>query len=861
MKHKLIQQVLEKAEKAKEDSDFSYFFSLLNAGEALIKTITFGMLAAVMDDKDRNRYRLEYSIVRHNSPGDCSKALDDILTGPASQYLLQEARKEQTELTKYHQTEDWQYISVLKLKESLDILNIKSESLSVQVDLKRWARLFATLRNKTRGHGATRSDIAGKAAIPLCESINIIYKNFHLFQIPWAYLYRNLSGKYRVSLLGSDTNNFDYLKKETSHNFKNGVYIWFGKPKYIPFILSDPELNDFFIANGSFDDQKYELLSYNTDNREMGKSSEYLSPPGVLPDSETQGHNELVIQGKCLTNVPHLAKGYIERPALEQQLLNLLKEKRREVITLYGAGGIGKTSLTLQVVKKLFNIDRYELIIWFSARDIDLLSDSAKIKQVRPNVFSQIEIAKYYTKLNPPKDKLNDDKKYFQNELGKLDKLKAGLFIFDNFETIQNPLEMFNWIDTFVRSPNKILITTRLSNFKGDYPLEVCGMTEVESRKMIQQTALYLNIEESLVLDKTQKIITLSQGHPYIMKILLGELANTKDITQALATQDGVLTALFERTYNNLSPLAQYTLMVLSFWDSKVSKTALEAVLITSFKGKEIEDISNAIESLNRYSLAQSVKSEDQQEFIELPLTASIFGKKKLKISPHKSKIEEDVRLLQLFGPIGSNNISLNFYNRLEAFIKNVSIKIDNGESFEKYESILNIICQVYNPGYLLLANFYREQNTDSELQKAKDNLKLFLQGNSNESDTIKAWTMLSKICEERKEYFEYIHTLVELSKLESVYFWKLSNMANKINKLLHEGQLDMNKNEKISLIKELLAIFEKRQNEADANDFSRMAWLALHIQQETKARQYTEQGLKHDPENQHCLKLKNTLS
>ena len=35
MRHKLIEQVFERTEKAKEDSDFSYFFALLNAGEAI----------------------------------------------------------------------------------------------------------------------------------------------------------------------------------------------------------------------------------------------------------------------------------------------------------------------------------------------------------------------------------------------------------------------------------------------------------------------------------------------------------------------------------------------------------------------------------------------------------------------------------------------------------------------------------------------------------------------------------------------------------------------------------------------------------------------------------------------------------
>ncbi len=867
MGHKLIEQVLERTEKAKEDSDFSYFFTLLNAGEALIKTITFGMLAAITDDKDRNRYRLEYDLVRNNSPGDCGKVLDDILTGPASQHLLQEARVEQTELTKYHQTGDWQCDSVLKLKEAFGYFNIQSESLPAKVNLNRWIRLFATLRNKTRGHGAPQSDIAGKAAIPLSESIRMIYTNFHLFQRTWAYLYRNLSGKYRVSFLGNQTKVFDYLKKEKIYTFENGIYIWFGKPKYIPFILSDPELNDFFVANGSFNDKRYELLSYNTGDREQGDSSKYLPPPGALPESETQGRNEFELKGNCFSNVPEPAIDYIDRPDLEKKLFDLLMDKRREVVTLHGAGGIGKTSLTLQVVKKLYDEKRYVGIVWFSARDIDLLSDSIKIKQVQPDVFSQKDIAKYYTKLIFSEDKLNDKKfnckVFFENELKDSKEFKNCLFIFDNFETIQNPSEMFEWIDSFIRSPNKILITTRLSDFRGDYPLEVSGMTEEESKQLINQTAGHLDIDKSLVCNKTQKIISLSQGHPYIIKILMGELKLTKDITKALSTQDRALTALFERTYANLTPCAQYTFMVLACWNSKVPKTALEAVLMASSskEKEEIEDIGNAIESLYRYSLIQKIKTEDQQEFIELPFTAKVFGEKKLKIHPLKSKVKEDVKLLQMFGSVGQNDMSLNLYNRLEEFIKNVSNYIDNGESFEKYESILDVICQIYNPGRILLARFYMEQDsTDSNLKKAENTLNLFLQDNSNEGDAIQAWIMLSKIYKQRKDHFNYIHTLNKVSQFDTTYFWKISNAANEINMLLRNPQLDISTTKKLHLIQPILDILEKRKSEAKADDFSRMAWLALHIQQHIKAKEYVVQGLKLDSQNQHCLKLKDNL-
>ena len=527
MRHAIIDQILSRADRAKNESDdFTYFFSLLGTGEALIKTITLGMVAAIMDDADRNRYRLEHELVRSDGLGKWSAVLEDALVGPASHFLLQEVRKEQTELTRLCKENDWQYKSVLKIKETLDILDITVDEIPNKSDLRRWIRLFCTLRNKTRGHGATRPSDAGEAANPLSESINIVYDNFSIFQRSWAYLYRNFSGKYRVSLLGNDNEDFNFLKREKNHKFKNGIYIYFGEPKPVPLIVSNPDLNDFFIANGSFNDNSFELLSYNTDNREKKDSSFYLTPPGPLPESETKGFEELKFMGNCFSNIPKPIDNYIERRDLEKELFELLIEDRRLIVTLRGMGGIGKTSLTLQVIEKLSRENRYSGIIWFSARDIDLLYN--KTKQVRPDVFSQEDVAKYYARLleKNVEDNSFDCKKFFEKELESSESFNNDgcLFIFDNFETVQNPLEMFQWIDSYIRSPNKILITTRLSDFKGDYPIEVEGMIEEESRKLIKKTASSLQTEELLTPNIVNKIISQSKGHPYVIKILVGEL-------------------------------------------------------------------------------------------------------------------------------------------------------------------------------------------------------------------------------------------------------------------------------------------------------------------------------------------------
>ena len=124
--HRAIDQILKRVRDAKDDSDFNYFFSLLIAGEALFKTVTLGMIAALEDDKDRNRYRLEHTLVRADGLGDWGRVLEDALSGPASQYLLVDARIEQAELARVSSPSDWQYEAVRLLKSALDALGIES---------------------------------------------------------------------------------------------------------------------------------------------------------------------------------------------------------------------------------------------------------------------------------------------------------------------------------------------------------------------------------------------------------------------------------------------------------------------------------------------------------------------------------------------------------------------------------------------------------------------------------------------------------------------------------------------------------------------------------------------------------------
>lgn len=862
MKHIAIEQVIERSKKAKSDSDFTYFFALLLAAEAIAKTVVLGIVAAIGDDRNRNRYRLEHQLVRSDGLGDWGRALEDALTGPASQFLLADSRQEQTELTKLCKGGEWQYEATTELKSALKSLGIDAEEVPVKTDMKRWFRLFSTLRNKTRAHGATRPDKAGIAALHISKSIELIYQNFRIFDRHWAHLHRNLSGKYRVSPISDEASAFEFLKQRHDQQFPNGVYIFLGgTPRRINLIQTNAELQDFFFVNGGLTSKKYELLSYYTDDKMDGNGAAFLTPPGVLPPSETEGHGELIPHGNCFSNVPEVANDYVSRPELESDLINLLLDDKRPIVTLLGRGGIGKTSLALKVIQRLYLEQRYEVVVWLSARDVDLQFTGPK--PVKPLVLSPEDMGKFYAGLVLPEETISEKgfnaRSYFETQLQDCD---AGscLFVFDNFETTQNPVEMFNWIDSFIRLPNKALITTRLREFKGDYPVEVHGMNEEEARKLVTQTATALEISTLLDSRYVQELVEKSEGHPYVIKVLLGEVAKERraaNIPRLVAGSEDILTALFERTYAALSPCAQRAFLTLSAWNSPVPRLALEAVLYRSTE--ERHEVEKGIEALLQYSMAERYPApSDKQEFIGLPLVASIFGKKKLNISPSKPAIRADVEILQMLGPSRRDDVHLGLAKRLESFIANISQRIEKGESYESFAPVLEAICRAYNPGWLLLARWHMEKRTDEGYSHAKDELQRFLENGPPPHEAAEAWRLLGHASYQTGDALGEVHAFIERAQLSEVSFHDLSNTANRLNQFLRENTLAPE--QKRDLAGRLLSVLDARRHEASADDLPRMAWLALHVGQENLARSYVEDGLRMNPSNPHLNNIAQRL-
>jgi len=65
-----MQKMLERVDLSLEESDVSYFLSLLYSGEMLTKIVTAALVAGLEDDPDRHRYRQLHRLVRADGIGE-----------------------------------------------------------------------------------------------------------------------------------------------------------------------------------------------------------------------------------------------------------------------------------------------------------------------------------------------------------------------------------------------------------------------------------------------------------------------------------------------------------------------------------------------------------------------------------------------------------------------------------------------------------------------------------------------------------------------------------------------------------------------------------------------------------------------
>ena len=862
----LFEKIDSRITRDKEDGDYAYFQALCLKLEYLMKIVTSGLIACIGDDPKRHRYSLEHRLVRADSLGNWEGVLNNALNGPPSQYFGTDGRELARDLTVRVGAPDWRYSAVSNLHLAANRVGTQIQ-MGTKVALRQFFEIAVALRNRSRGHGAPTNYQCSKACHGLADALDTVVGNMELFKLSWVYLHRNLSKKYRVSRLLGDPSPFDHLKSTRDEQLPDGVYFYLGGPVRVPLVFSDPDVTDIALPNGNHREDKFETLSYISNVVQREDSSAWTVPPDRLPKSETEGAAELDIFGKTFANVPRRFHGYVTREDIERGLKQeLMNPERHPIISLTGPGGIGKTAIAIAAIHVIAeqHTPPYEVILWISARDIDLLETGPKA--VEPRVVTQRDISRAAVELLEPSersDKDFDPEVYFQTCLAE-GTSGPTLFVLDNFETVQSPNDVFRWIDTHIRPPNKVLITTRFRDFNADYAIKVGGMTDQESATLVDAHADRLGITSYLNAKYKEKLIRESDGHPYVMKISLGQVAKQKQAVEPeriVASADDLLKALFERTYVALSPAAQRVFLLLCSWRVFVPEVAVEAVSIRP--GTERFDVAEALQELNRFSLVDQVYSEEEEKeaFVGVPLAAAIYGRRKLDVSPFKFDVEEDRKLLMEFGAAQKEAAKWGILPRIDNLIRAVADRASQDPSIlEDDLPVLEYLAERVPKAYLKLSELVREVDPFGKMGgRAKRYILKYLEVVPR-GERLEAWRRLAKICQSTQDGLGEIHALSEAALLVSTDLENMGYSVDSLNRRIRDLKAqnisdDLSRKLKGHLVPVIEAM-ERNLNKLSATNCSRLAWLYLNVSNADRALDVAKLGAKLEPQNWHCRNL-----
>jgi tetratricopeptide (TPR) repeat protein len=843
-----------RAERARIDSDSALFLELTYLGEFVIKMLTLELLAAIEDDRTQTRYALEFRLVRADSLGDWAKVLDELLVGTGSQHLLPAGRVSHRALNQQFGPGDqaWQRRAYDLLARANLIVDDEADvQMTRRQSVRTWVQQFVWMRNKTKGHGAPQLATLSQLCGPLQESLDLIIEFAPAFGRTWATLMRTMSGRYRANCFGGDRDEFQGLDA-ADQNIPNGVYVYLDQPRRVGLLYADLDLGDYFLPNGAYRGGKFDVISYITAARRSEDGTRWAIAVEARPDSETTARSTMELVGDTFSSAPPPRSGYITRPSLESEVRGLLVDDRHPVITLQGRGGVGKTSLALEVLHSLAPTGEFFAIVWFSARDVDLESEGPRV--VRPDVLTLEDMAKDFAELMGAETDggSKDALEYLANCLSGKANVGPFIFVFDNFETLLDQPGVYAWVSNTIRLPNKALITTRSRDFKADFPVEIRGMERAEFAELVHDSSIRLGIQKYVDAAYEQELYEHSAGHPYIAKVVLGEVSHKQSrvgLDNLVGTRDSMLDALFERSFGALSPAAQRVFLTLCSWKSFVPRIGLEGAIMRP--ENERIDVDHAISELLQVSLIEeNLYGEERSAFLSVPLVAAIFGKRKLVTSPSKAAIEVDRGLLQGFGAIKASEASLGLRPRVLRMVSELG-KSTDADFRRGAISVLEHVGSVYSPAWLALAQHFLESGDRPEAIRATNR---YLEDNPEDVD---AWRILVSLYRTSGDVWAEMNARIQLSPLAETPFGELSSAVGRLNEILREGVLPSDKR---VIVVAMRALMEQRHVGGDATDYSRLALLCLNLQDKKSARRWVTVGLAFDPQNEQCLALNRRL-
>ncbi len=235
--------------------------------------------------------------------------------------------------------------------------------------------------------------------------------------------------------------------------------------------------------------------------------------------------------------------GFVGRDDDIKEIIKYLQREKFNVVTITGAGGVGKTSLALKVIQEITQrpkADKYDAIIWLSAKE-DKLSPFG-IQDIEPDFKSYEELLDTIINVLGFGIKSNEDigtVESKENTVSTLfDIVDNILIVIDNLETVTDERILNFIIDAPVKA--KFLITSRKGLGQVERRYELKQLKEKEAVYLFRQLSKDKQITSLMQLDNEliKKYVNKVSNYPLAIKWVIGQVARGREINKVIDSID-----------------------------------------------------------------------------------------------------------------------------------------------------------------------------------------------------------------------------------------------------------------------------------------------------------------------------------
>ncbi|MEM7348908.1 MAG: NB-ARC domain-containing protein, partial [Chloroflexota bacterium] len=348
----------------------------------------------------------------------------------------------------------------------------------------------------------------------------------------------------------------------------------------------------------------------------------------LFPDTELEGQRQMP---QVHNNLPPRYGEFIGREAEVARVLEWVENSRWPLASIEGMGGIGKTSLAIEVAHlslpgyQLAIKNPFEAVVWTSARDhVDFNLQLDQVLDTITRVLDYGHLAQ-----------LDLDEKI--SAVDRLLRAERTLVIVDNFETITD-LALVKFLEQ-IPEPSLGLITSRYKQLRRVWDIPLYGLKNEETLTLIRRHShrIGLNVVASADDDILSRLAAATGNNPKAVELALGLIKqkglpfNTvvDELYQASSLVEEVFHYIFVEAWKLLDEETRCVLLAMPLFATTASRPAL-----SSISGVEGFDFHKAIEQLVGMSLLESTEALDlsEQRYRVHPLTQA-FARNQLGVN------------------------------------------------------------------------------------------------------------------------------------------------------------------------------------------------------------------------------------